>query len=233
VRTILEFSAENVKIAACLADDAVWCELLSGSNSLIIRENTGNIRDFDHLGVELNPNKPCLLPGFCRNSLLNRTGNYFSLTGNLIDVSGNFLRWTGNRFYGIVRDRIFAYPIARPTHPGECIRDHRQACTTASASKGIGNRAVADEIKNRVDLFPLGDAAREVGTFELDSVDDRFAPIQISAQMRTAGLLSFAWPLIWLWLAAGARKLVLEDDARGRDADLVVSTLVSQFRDEA
>src|SRR5271154_3709735 len=41
--------------------------------SLIIRENTGNIRDFGQLGVELRPNKPGLLSGFCRSSLLNRT----------------------------------------------------------------------------------------------------------------------------------------------------------------
>jgi hypothetical protein len=143
-----------------LADDAVWCELLSASNSLIIRENTGNIRDFDHLGVELNRNKPCLLSGFCRNSLLNRTGNYFSLTGYLIDVSGNFLRRTGNGFYGIVRDRILPIQSPDPRIPAGRSRDHRQACTTASASKGIEDRAVADEIKNRVDLFPLGDAAQ-------------------------------------------------------------------------
>ena len=38
---------------------------------------------------------------------------------------------------------------------------------------------------------------------------------------------------VCLWSAAGARKLVLEDDACEGDADLVVSTLVSQFRGEA
>ncbi len=47
------------------ADSAVRCELLSASNSLIIRENTGNSRDFDSLGVDLQPEKPCLLSGFC------------------------------------------------------------------------------------------------------------------------------------------------------------------------
>jgi hypothetical protein len=41
-----EFSAENAKIADWLADGAVWRELLSASNSLIIRENTGNFSDF-------------------------------------------------------------------------------------------------------------------------------------------------------------------------------------------
>lgn len=34
------------------------------SNSLIIREDTGNFRDFGCIGVELGPNKPCLLLGF-------------------------------------------------------------------------------------------------------------------------------------------------------------------------
>jgi hypothetical protein len=47
-----------------MVDDAVLCELLSASNSLIIRENTGNFRDFDRLGVELGPNKSCVLSGF-------------------------------------------------------------------------------------------------------------------------------------------------------------------------
>jgi len=39
--------------------------MLSASNSLIIRENTGNFPDFDHLRVDLQPKKPCLLWGFC------------------------------------------------------------------------------------------------------------------------------------------------------------------------
>jgi hypothetical protein len=73
-----------------MADEAVWRELLSASNSLIIRENTGNFRDFGRLGVELGPNKPCLLSSFCRNSLPNRTGNYFGGTGNFFDATGNF-----------------------------------------------------------------------------------------------------------------------------------------------
>jgi hypothetical protein len=77
MRTIFKFSAENAKIADWVADGAVWRELLSGSNSLIIRENTGNFRDFGGLGVGLRPNNPCVLSGFCRNSLLKRTGNYF------------------------------------------------------------------------------------------------------------------------------------------------------------
>jgi len=46
VRNVFDFSAENAKIVDWMADEAVWCELLSVSNSLIIRENTGNFRDF-------------------------------------------------------------------------------------------------------------------------------------------------------------------------------------------
>jgi hypothetical protein len=65
------------------------------SNSLIIRESTGNFRDFDPLEAELQPKKPRLLSGFCRNSLLNRTGNYFGGTGNFFDVTGNSIRRTG------------------------------------------------------------------------------------------------------------------------------------------
>ena len=57
---------------------------------LIIRENTGNFRDLGRLGAESRPNKPCLLSSFSRNSLLNRTGNYFERTGNFFDVTGNF-----------------------------------------------------------------------------------------------------------------------------------------------
>jgi hypothetical protein len=60
------------------------------SNSLIIRENTGNFRDFGCLEVDLNRRKPCLLSGFYRNSLLNRTGKYFGGTGNFFDTTGNF-----------------------------------------------------------------------------------------------------------------------------------------------
>jgi hypothetical protein len=87
----------------CVADDAVLCELLSASNSLIIRENTGNFRDFGRLGVELGPNKSCLLSGFCRNSLLNRTGNYFGGTGNFFDVTGNFQGGAGKFIWRAAR----------------------------------------------------------------------------------------------------------------------------------
>jgi hypothetical protein len=46
VRSILYFSAENAKIADCLADGAVSPEPVSASNSLINREGTGNFFDF-------------------------------------------------------------------------------------------------------------------------------------------------------------------------------------------
>jgi len=103
MRTILEFPAENAKSADWLADGAVWCELLSALDSLIIRENTGNFRDFGCLGLDLHLKKPHLPSGFCRNSLLNRTGNYFRVTGNLICLSGNFLGRTGKTFLQLIR----------------------------------------------------------------------------------------------------------------------------------
>jgi hypothetical protein len=42
MRAIFEFPLENAKVADWVADDAVLCELLSTSNSLSIRKNTGN-----------------------------------------------------------------------------------------------------------------------------------------------------------------------------------------------
>jgi hypothetical protein len=48
MRSIFDTSAENAKIADWLADGAVCCELLSESNSLIIRENTGNFMHSGH-----------------------------------------------------------------------------------------------------------------------------------------------------------------------------------------
>ena len=60
------------------------------SNSLLNRENTGNLRDLGRPEAGLQPKKPCLLYGFHRNSLLNRTGNYFEGTGNFFNGSGNF-----------------------------------------------------------------------------------------------------------------------------------------------
>ncbi len=89
-REFRELLLRRPKIADSVADGAVRCVLLSASNSLIIRENTGNFRDFGRLEIELGPNKPCLLSGFCRNSLANRTGNYFGGTGKFFGITGNF-----------------------------------------------------------------------------------------------------------------------------------------------
>ena len=47
-----------------MVDDAVLCELLSASNSLIIRENTGNFHDFGRFGAEAQSKKLRLLSGF-------------------------------------------------------------------------------------------------------------------------------------------------------------------------
>ena len=55
MRTIFELTAENAKTEDCLADGAVRCEPLSTSNSLIIRENTGNFRDLGPLGTKVRP----------------------------------------------------------------------------------------------------------------------------------------------------------------------------------
>ena len=45
MRSIFDFSVVNAKIADRLADGAVCCEPFSASNSLITRENTGNLVD--------------------------------------------------------------------------------------------------------------------------------------------------------------------------------------------
>ena len=47
------------------------------SNSLIIRENTGNFRDFGYSDADFRQKKTCVFYSFSGNSLLNRTGNYF------------------------------------------------------------------------------------------------------------------------------------------------------------
>jgi hypothetical protein len=90
-------------IGDSLADEAVWCELLSASNSLIIRENTGNFRHLGHPGAALQPNKLYLLSGFWANSLLNGTGNFETRTGNYFGGTGNFLRTTGKPLWGSFR----------------------------------------------------------------------------------------------------------------------------------
>ncbi len=83
----------------------------SASNSLMIRENTGNFRDFDPFGAEWQPKNPRLLSNFCRNSLLNRTGNYFGETGNFFGVTGNSKRGTGLALIGIALSESYPQPI--------------------------------------------------------------------------------------------------------------------------
>jgi hypothetical protein len=95
MRSSFDCRIENAKIADWVADEAVWREPLSAANSLIIRENTGNFRDFDPLEAELQPKRSRPLSGFCRNSLLDGTGNYFDGTGIFFEVTGNSIRRTG------------------------------------------------------------------------------------------------------------------------------------------
>jgi hypothetical protein len=73
-----------------MVDGAVCSELLSASNSLIFRENTGNFSDSGRLLVDFAAKTPCLRYGFFRNSLLNGTGNFDLQTGNSFGLSGNF-----------------------------------------------------------------------------------------------------------------------------------------------
>jgi hypothetical protein len=61
----------------------------------MIRENTGNFYGFGPRGATIKPKKPCPRWSFCRNSLLNGTGNYFGGTGNFFDVTGNSIHRTG------------------------------------------------------------------------------------------------------------------------------------------
>jgi hypothetical protein len=75
MRTIFYFFTENAKIADWVADDAVWCELLSASNSLIIRENTGNFIDFGLIRGSRNWETAVKIYAFSWNSLNFWTGN--------------------------------------------------------------------------------------------------------------------------------------------------------------
>src|SRR5208282_3668729 len=66
------------------------------SNSLLNRKITGNFGDFGRPGADLKSKNPCVLSGFCPNSLLNGTGNFETRTGNYFVGTGNLLRTTGN-----------------------------------------------------------------------------------------------------------------------------------------
>jgi hypothetical protein len=76
-------------------------------------ENTKNVRDFDRLGAELQQKKARPLSGFRRNSLLNRTGNYFGGTRNFFDVTGNSIPRRGKPLTGIALNE--GYPPAVET----------------------------------------------------------------------------------------------------------------------
>ena len=103
----------NVETGWRMTQSGTNCSL--ASNSLIIRENTGNFRDFDPLEAELQPKKSRPLSGFCRNSLLDGTGNYFDGTGKFFEVTGNSIRRTG---YALIQhpDRILTQWIYSSWH---------------------------------------------------------------------------------------------------------------------
>jgi hypothetical protein len=89
---------------------------LRNPNSLIIRENTGNFRDFDHLGSCLKPKKPCLLSRFSLNSLLVGSGNSKTRPGNYFDGTRNFFRITGTPVSGSFEEKEGASRLARPAN---------------------------------------------------------------------------------------------------------------------
>jgi hypothetical protein len=74
-----------------LADEAVWREPLSASNSLIIREKTGKFVDFGPRGLDPQRKKTRFIAGFWRNSLRNVTGNSLSPNRGDCAGTGNFL----------------------------------------------------------------------------------------------------------------------------------------------
>src|ERR1700680_999270 len=73
-----------------MVDDPVCCELLSPSNSLIIREKTGNLAVLGSDRDERTPKSAGSARAFSANSLRNGTGNFKGRTGNSLRRSGNF-----------------------------------------------------------------------------------------------------------------------------------------------
>ena len=69
---------------------AVCCEPFSASNSLIIRENTGNFAILAPERGRRTPKSAGSTRAFSVNSLRNGTGNFKSRTGNFFGRSGNF-----------------------------------------------------------------------------------------------------------------------------------------------
>jgi hypothetical protein len=72
--------------------DANWSP---ASNCLLIRENTGNFRDFKAPRYSLQLEKPRLLSGFVKIPYFNRSGNFKMLSGNYFAVSENLPEITG------------------------------------------------------------------------------------------------------------------------------------------
>jgi hypothetical protein len=71
-----------------MADVAVCCEPFSASNSLIIRENSGNYAisgTFEVGEAKKTPHPAC---AFSRNSLEIGTGNFKQVTGNQYSLIG-------------------------------------------------------------------------------------------------------------------------------------------------
>ena len=74
-----------------MVDGAVSIEPVSRlQNSLINRENTGNLRDFGFVLAFRETKNTDGSWGFSANSLLNRTGNFSGGTGNFFRGTGNF-----------------------------------------------------------------------------------------------------------------------------------------------
>src|SRR5277367_801452 len=119
------------KMKTSMADVAVCRELLSASNSLMIRENTGNFRDFDSFGDCSHPKKPFLLWSFRRNSLLNVTANFEVLSGNFIAVSGNFQTINRVRVGSTPPPQQQCRSLLKPQNPSVSLRRFSGVSATA------------------------------------------------------------------------------------------------------
>jgi hypothetical protein len=75
-----------------VADDAVCCELLSASNSLIIQGKYREFLRFWAFSEAISSQKTRLYSGFSLNSLRNRTGKFEMRSGNYFAGSGNLFR---------------------------------------------------------------------------------------------------------------------------------------------
>jgi|ERR1700733_1574494 hypothetical protein len=94
--------------------------MLSASNSLIIRENTGNFRDFDPLEAGLRPKKLCLLCGFCRIPYSTDQGILKREQGIISEEQGIFFEHQGNLYGPNVEKNLGL--IAAFRNPGQVAR---------------------------------------------------------------------------------------------------------------